>query len=371
MNATPAPSARPLVKCLLVDDREENLLALRALLRSDDVELLEARSGREALELLLSNEVALVLLDVQMPDMDGFEVAELVRGSERTREVPIIFITAGGHDQNRVFKGYESGAVDFLHKPVDGAILRNKAAVFFELHRRKVLLARELQDREESLRLNEMFMAVLGHDLRSPLSAVRMGAELLQRASAEPAVREVSARILSSTSHMVGMIEDLLDVARARQGGGLPVERRSADLAEVVHRAVQEQRLQHPARALDVASTGDLLGRWDGARLRQLTTNLLANALKHGTPGEPVRVELAGDSAHEVRMAVRNGGEIPPHVLETLFDPFHGGERYGRRHEGLGLGLYIAQQIVRAHQGTIAVSSDPADGIAVLVTLPR
>jgi signal transduction histidine kinase len=368
---SPTPSPRPRVKCLLVDDREENLLALGALLRDDDVDLLEARSGREALELLLVHEVALVLLDVQMPEMDGFEVAELVRGSERTRDVPIIFITAGGHDQTRVFQGYESGAVDFLHKPVDGAILRNKAGVFFELHRRKALLGRELRDREESLRINEMFMAVLGHDLRSPLSAVRMGAELLQRSSQEPSVRDISARILSSTSHMVGMIEDLLDVARARQGSGLPVDRQPMDLGEVVQRAVQEQRLLHPARGLDVDAEGSLQGAWDAGRLRQLATNLLANALKHGDADEAIRVVLDGRDEGEVRLVVRNGGEIAQAQLATLFDPFHGGERYGRRHEGLGLGLFIAQQIVRAHQGSIEVTSDPGDGVAVVVRLPR
>jgi signal transduction histidine kinase len=362
---------RPRVTCLLVDDREENLLALRALLRDDDLELLEARSGREALELLLVHEVALVLLDVQMPEMDGFEVAELVRGSERTRDVPIIFITAGEHDQRRVFKGYESGAVDFLHKPVDGAILRNKAGVFFELHRRKALLAHELRQREESLRINEMFMAVLGHDLRSPLSAVRMGAELLQRSSREPGVRDISARILSSTSHMVGMIEDLLDVARARQGGGLPVERERMELGDVVQRAVQEQRLLHPARTIEMATSGALEGSWDAGRLRQLSTNLLANALKHGTPDAPVRVGLDGQDEAEVRLVVRNGGYIPENVLSTLFDPFQGGDRYGRRHDGLGLGLFIAQQIVRAHQGVIAVTSHADDGIAVTVVLPR
>ena len=121
------------VKCLLVDDVEENLLALSALLRRDDVELLEARSGAEALELLLVHDVALALLDVQMPDMDGFELAELMRGSERTRHVPIIFVTAGARDQHRLFKGYEAGAVDFLYKPIEPHILKNKAEVFFQL----------------------------------------------------------------------------------------------------------------------------------------------------------------------------------------------------------------------------------------------
>jgi CheY-like chemotaxis protein len=133
------------VKFLLVDDLEENLLALSALLQRDDVELLLARSGLEALELLLQHEVALALLDVQMPDMDGFELAELIRGSERTRNVPLIFVTAGVRDERRLFKGYESGAVDFLYKPIEPHILRNKAEVFFQLYRQKQQLALELR----------------------------------------------------------------------------------------------------------------------------------------------------------------------------------------------------------------------------------
>src|ERR1700754_3694718 len=119
------------VKCLLVDDLEENLLALSALLQRPDLEILTAQSGSEALELLLVHDVALAFLDVQMPEMDGFELAELMRGSERTRNVPIIFVTAGTHDSFRQFKGYEAGAVDFLYKPVDARILKNKADVFF------------------------------------------------------------------------------------------------------------------------------------------------------------------------------------------------------------------------------------------------
>src|SRR6185369_2595462 len=165
------------VKCLLVDDRAENLLALSTLLRRDDVELLTARSGAEALDLLLSHDVALALLDVQMPGMDGFELAELMRGSARTRDIPIIFITAGVQDQVRIFRGYDSGAVDFLYKPVDPRILLHKTDVFFQLYRQKQQLVRELSDRTETLRLNEMFTAVLGHDLRNPLNAIVTGAQ--------------------------------------------------------------------------------------------------------------------------------------------------------------------------------------------------
>ena len=187
------------VKCLLVDDIEENLTALEALLQRDDVEILKAGSGPEALELLLQHsDVALALLDVQMPDMNGFELAELLRGSERTRHVPLIFITAGSRDGNWQFKGYENGAVDFLYKPVDAHALVNKANVFFELHRQKRALARELKERTEALRLNEMYMAVLSHDLRSPLTAILTAAMVLQRDPGSDRVQALAGQVQSS-----------------------------------------------------------------------------------------------------------------------------------------------------------------------------
>src|SRR5450631_4830155 len=126
------------IKFLLVDDKTENLFALEAIIRREGLEVLLARSGSDALELLLVHDVALALLDVQMPGMDGFELAELMRGTERTKHVPIIFVTAGARDPQRVFKGYESGAVDFLFKPIDPHILNSKVNVFFALaHQRR------------------------------------------------------------------------------------------------------------------------------------------------------------------------------------------------------------------------------------------
>ncbi len=142
-----------------------------------------AQSGPEALELLLVHDFALAFLDVQMPDMDGFQLAELMRGSERTRHVPIIFVTAGAREAQRVFKGYESGAVDFIYKPIEPHILKNKADVFFQLYRQRQQLAQELKERTETLRLNEMFSALLAHDLRNPLSAIVASAQLLKRRS--------------------------------------------------------------------------------------------------------------------------------------------------------------------------------------------
>lgn len=359
------------VKCLLVDDLEENLLALSALLAEDSVELLQARSGSEALELLLKNEVGLALIDVQMPEMDGFELAELMRSNERTRNVPIIFVTAGSRDRERVFKGYDSGAVDFLYKPIEPVILKNKCEVFFQLFRQKQQLADQLKERTETLRMNEMFIAVLSHDLRNPLNAVYSAAELLMKRSDDDVVRAMSQQIKASGKRMRRMIDDLLDVARARLGGGLMVNQAPTELNELVRRVVSEHQAVHPERRLDVKAQGDLSGRWDPDRLAQLVSNLIGNALSHGDPGTPIRIELDGRRADRVALKVANGGVIPKDLVPHLFEPFRRGERVAGAKDGLGLGLYIVQQIVERHGGTMKVESNAESGTSFLIDLPR
>lgn len=370
--ARPAQSddAQPRVKFLLVDDLEENLLALSALLARDDVEVLTARSGFEALELLLVHNVALAFLDVHMPDMDGFELAELIRGSERTRHVPLIFVTAGSRDQHRMFKGYETGAVDFLYKPIDPHILKSKADVFFELHRQKQLLARELQQRTETLRLSEMFMAVLGHDLRNPLSAIVTSAHVLSHSSSDPLVQKTAARMLSSGKRMSSMIEDLLDLTRARLAGGIVLKRETGDLGAVFDRVVQEHRAAREGREITLAQHGQLTGEWDAERLGQVASNLIGNALKHGVPAKPVEVALDGSCSEAVTFTVSNAGDIPADILPNIFDPFRSARREEGRGNGLGLGLYIVQQIVQAHGGCVDVQS--GNGRATFrITVPR
>ena len=208
------------IKFLVVDDTEENLVALEALLRREGLQVLMARSGIEALELLLVHDVALALLDVQMPGMDGFELAEIMRGTERTKHVPIIFVTAGTHDPQRVFKGYEFGAVDFLYKPVDPNVLRSKADVFFELHRQRQALA-------DALRLSELFMGILGHDLRNPLNTLFIGTQVLAGQLTDERQLAMLRRMKAAGQRMSDMIEQLLDLTRARLGGGVGFSRAS------------------------------------------------------------------------------------------------------------------------------------------------
>ena len=359
------------VKCLLVDDIEENLTALEALLQRDDVEILKASSGPEALELLLKhNDVALALLDVQMPDMNGFELAELLRGSERTRHVPLIFITAGSRDGNWQFKGYENGAVDFLYKPVDAHALVNKANVFFELYRQKRALARELKERTEALRLNEMYMAVLSHDLRTPLTAILTAAMVLQRNPGSDKVQAMATQVQSSGRRMGRMIEDLLDVARVRQAGGMPLQGSPIELSDVVQRAVQELQESAPECPIQVHAQGNLHGHWDAERLLQVASNLLGNAVQHGVPGKPVHVEMDGTQAHAVVLQVSNSGAIPQDLMAQLFNPFRERSPRPGRNQGLGLGLYIVQQIVLAHGGSIGAQSQNGQ-TRFRVQLPR
>lgn len=344
------------VKCLLVDDLEENLLALSALLRSDEVELLLARSGTEALELLLVHDVALALVDVQMPEMDGFELAEILRGSERTRHIPIIFVTAGARDQQRLFKGYDTGAVDFLFKPIESHILKSKADVFFQLYRQKQELARHLAERTETLRLQEMFTAVLGHDLRGPLSAMMMAAQVLARRPDE-SVQKVGARLLKSGQWMSRMIEDVLDLTRVRLGGGIAIRRQAVDLGLLVDQVVCERLIASPDRAIDVQCDGQVQGNWDADRLTQVVANLIGNAQHHGTADIPVEVRLDGSQADWIVLTVANGGVVPSEILPSIFDPFRSGRRQSTRSEGLGLGLFIVQEIVHVHGGEIEVRS--------------
>jgi signal transduction histidine kinase len=359
------------VKCLLVDDVAENLVALSALLRDDDVEVLQARSAVEALELLLVHDVALALLDVQMPEIDGFELAEMMRGSERTRRIPIIFVTAGARDQQRMFKGYESGAVDFLFKPVESHVLKSKADVFFRLHRQNRQLEEQLQSLRETLRLNEMFTAVLGHDLRGPLTAMSISAQALARGP-DDTVRKLSGRMVQSCKWMGRMIEDLLDLSRTRVGGGIAIARRAVDLGGIAEQAAQERRVTFPERALQVERTGDTRGQWDDDRISQVVANLLGNALIHGTPACTIEVLVDGSRADTVRLTVRNDGAIPKDILPHIFDPFRSGRQRSERADGLGLGLYIVDQIVRAHGGRIDVAVDPvSDSTSFAVELPR
>lgn len=377
MTALDAP-----INVLLVDDLEENLLALEALLRRDGLAFLKARSGDEALELLLSHDVALALLDVQMPGMDGFQLAEYMRGNTRTRHVPIIFVTAGSADSQRRFRGYEAGAVDFIQKPIEADILRSKAEVFFDLHqqRRQILAQRdELEASAAALsaadrRKNE-FLAVLGHELRNPLMAFRAGLQLLEREADAAKAGVIRERMATQVFHLSRLIEDLLDISRIDQGKiALRLERVSVQAVLESAADTSRPKVDAGRHALTVDLPDE--SAWvtaDFTRLSQVVSNLLTNAAKYTPPEGHIRLS-ASLGPDFVEIAVTdNGVGISPEMQAGIFNLYTqlpGPDT--RSSEGLGIGLALVKQLVELHQGDITVHSEGENlGSRFVVRLPR
>ena len=233
------------VKFLLVDDLEENLLALEALLASEGLDLHKAQSGEEALELMLANEYALALLDVQMPGMDGFELAEFMRANERSRHIPIIFVTAGSGDEARRFRGYEAGAVDFIQKPIEADVLRSKANVFLDLYnqRRQITAQRdELAKLSAALQAanqqKNRFLAVLAHELRNPLAVFSSGLNILDRGNSGRDLSQVRLSMRQNLNHVTRLVDDLLDINRIERGKIL-LRKQKVGLDEVLPAALE------------------------------------------------------------------------------------------------------------------------------------
>jgi signal transduction histidine kinase len=353
---------RPVV--LIVDDIADNLLAFEAMLRRDDIEIVTANSGRAALEILLAQDVAVAIIDVQMPEMDGFELASFMRSVEKTRYVPIIFVTAGSRNEARVFQGYEAGAVDYLFKPVDERVLRGKMDVF-------VALEKHRQELREADRMREMFIAVLGHDLRDPLSGILMSAHLMQRRSAsDDPNNDIVQRIVQNGQRMRRMIEQLLDATRFRGDGSVALDPSPADVRRLTDQILSEFVPATDRFLLDVV--GDPVGTWDSDRLLQVLSNLIGNAARHSPADSPIRIAIDGSSRDTVSVRVHNGGPaIPKELRPILFEPFRRVAARRRGEEGLGLGLYITKQIIDAHGGTVSFASAVDEGTWFLVTLPR
>ncbi|ALM86337.1 hybrid sensor histidine kinase/response regulator [Bordetella sp. N] len=358
------------INILVVDDIKQNLVAFEALLSRPGINVLKANSGVEALELLLTNEVALALVDVQMPQMNGFELAELVRGSDRTRTVPLIFLTAATHERDAHFRGYEAGAVDFMYKPIDNDVLLSKVNVFVELYTQRKQLARQLEELRQALTLNEMFTAVLGHDLRNPLSAILHGSELLLRTNDDPQVCTNARRIKFSAGRMAKMVDQLLDVARIRSNG-LVLEPAQIDYRDMCQAIIEEIAEPQQRARVELTAHGDTVGKVDVDRFSQVLSNLIGNALQHGTAEAPVAIDIDGQQADRIRVRVRNGGLIPPAQLPDLFNAFQASPESRTSRNGLGLGLYIVKKFVDAHGGTVQATSSTGAGTVFEITMPR
>jgi signal transduction histidine kinase len=376
MTRTEAP-----INFLLVDDLEENLLALEALLQREGLAFLKARSGEQALELLLVHDVALALLDVQMPGMDGFQLAEFMRGAARTRHVPIIFLTAGTADAQRRFRGYEMGAVDFIQKPIEADILRSKANVFFELHRQhlQILAQRnELATYATALqtadRHKNEFLAVLGHELRNPVMALGAALHLLKRRDRPELVQEIHAQMNRQVSHLTRLVEDLLDISRIDQGK-IALRKERVALRTVLEFAVEASKpsidANHHALAVDIAPEPVWLDA-DPTRVAQVVSNLLSNAAKYTPPNGQIRLAArVAEGFAEIEVS-DNGIGIADDMKANIFQLFAQVKSPAERaQDGLGIGLALVKQLVELHGGTISLQSSGLNqGSTFQVRLP-
>lgn len=369
------------IYCLLVDDLAENLLALEALLQRNGLVCLKARSGEEALELLLVHDVALAMLDVQMPGMDGFELAEYMRGNERARHVPIIFVTAGSADLQRRFRGYEAGAVDFIQKPIEADILRSKADIFFDLHdqRRQIVaqrdelatLATALQTADR--RKNE-FLAILGHELRNPIAALGAGLHLLERREGTDGARDIRIRMDRHVQHLSRLIEDILDIARIDQGK-ISLKKQRVSLQDILAFAVEacQPMIDGAGHRLVLDITDEPI--WldaDYARVVQIASNLLNNAAKYTPPGGDIRLTARlVEGWTEIEVADTGIG-IAPDMQARIFDLFAQVKNpVGDPQDGLGIGLALVRQLVALHHGALSLThSAPGEGSIFQVRLP-
>ncbi len=413
------------VKILIVDDHPENLLALEATLGSSGkgpngardtlgVEFVRATSGREALRKILLENFAVILLDVQMPGMDGYETAEFIRNRPQSQFTPIIFLTAVNTSDVNIFRGYSLGAVDYITKPFDPWVLRAKVGVFVELYRKQLEIQRqaallqssyaELEAKSEELRiLNEdlerrvgertqeletanielrkakdaaefansakdKFLAVLSHELRTPLTPVLA---IVQMLGEDPAI---SAEIKSWVETIgrnvqleARLIDDLLDLTRIANGK-LELHLGAVDIHKLIHDTVDICIEDIRAKKLDLSlelRAAQSLVQADPARLQQVLWNLLKNAIKFTPESGAISIrtsnaEPGSDRSPALRCQITDTGiGIPPALMESVFNAFEqGGKAVTRRFGGLGLGLAISKALIEQHHGTISAESD-------------
>jgi signal transduction histidine kinase len=412
--------SHPRARILIVDDLPEKLLVYRTLLEDLDAQIVEAHSGTEALKRVLEGEFAVILLDVNMPDIDGLETANLIRRHKNGRHTPIIFITSYA-DEMQTARGYELGAVDYILSPVIAPVLRTKVRVFVDLYEaraalalsnqeletrvtertaelqtsnerlhaeiaerlraeaeREALLAREKvlrAEAEELSRLKDEFLATMSHELRTPLNAIFGWITLLRTRRLDESTQERALETIERNARaQKRLIEDLLDVSRIVTGK-VALELVTVDPRRVVEAALETMHPAAQAKGLKIVPLLDTNAgtvRGDFARLQQVVCNLLSNAIKFTDSGGQVEVCLARRNG-EVEISVSDSGQgIKPEFLPLVFDRFRQEDgSISRRHGGLGLGLAIVRHLVELHAGSVDAHSDgEGRGARFIVRLP-
>ena len=377
------PLADP-IRILVVNDREDQLLALSATLEPLGHQVVTAQSGDEALRHLLHGVFAVILLDVNMPGMNGFEIAEASRQRRQSEQTPVIFVTASSRADTDLFRGYDTGAFDFVHTPVEPEILRAKVEAFVRLHRLNRALRQQAEDlarlnaelevrTRQLAELNEdlgAFSYSVSHDLRAPLRRIEQLGERLESehaAQLAPAGQHLLGRMRSNAADMGRLIEALLALSRI---GRAEIQPRAVDLGAIANQVLEQLAQDDPARQVALAVEPGVQVQADPALVRVLLDNLLSNAWKFSsrTSAARIAVGMVETIRHSRAYFVRdNGAGFDPTYAARLFSPFqrmHSNEDF----PGIGIGLSIVARIVARHGGEVWAESSPGEGATFFFT---
>ncbi len=374
---------------LIVDDVEANLIALESLLEEEKCRIVRADSGKQALEKVLEYDFALILLDVQMPNMDGYETASLIRGIEKTRYIPIIFITASSKEEPYVFKGYQKGAVDYLYKPLNPLILNSKVRIFLDLYKQKRLIQKQAKNLklqlEETAHLKNAadrankakseFLSAMNHEIRTPLNAIFGYAQImkLDEASLTPRQRNGVEGIYRAGQHLMRLIDNVLDLAKI-EAGRMSVDVQDFDLVEILFDLTVMFEQVCRGKGIDFSIEGLSMEEpcWvfgDDQKLRQVLINLIGNATKFTEDGGiTLKVKYLGEARFQFDVKDTGKG-IPKEKQAMVFEPFCQTE-LGQAKGGTGLGLAISKKFVELMGGEMKLVSEEGQGSCFYFNIP-
>lgn len=364
---------------LLVDDTPENLISLKNVLEKHGFEVDTAGSGEEALKKVLKNSYVLIILDVQMPEMDGFEVAEVISGYSKAKETAIIFLSAANTEFRFIAKGYSSGGLDYITKPVDINILLLKIKTFYRIYEqnRKLnevqkALLEEIEFRKAAESKKDEFISIASHELKTPLTSVKGYIQLLERGLAKGDIELVKSHLSKAQIQLEklnGLIADLLDISKI-ESGKLKFNKQYFDLDQLLEGIIEVLHQSNPDFKIIKEGKVNTPIFADEMRIEQVIVNFLTNAIKYspGTSEAKLNVRMQNK---ELYLGVRDYGiGMRPEQVKRVFEKFYRVEETSQRFQGLGIGLYISSEIIKRHGGQINVKSNYGEGSEFYFTIP-
>ena len=369
---------------LIVDDTAENIFTLRTLLELHSFPVDTAASGEEALKKVLKKSYALIILDVQMPGMDGFEVAEILSGNNATKDIPVIFLSAINIDKRYITRGYLSGGIDYVTKPIDPDILLLRVKTFYRLHEqnrvlnevqsnlRKEIEYRKLaqQEAQEASRRKDEFMSIASHELKTPLASMKAYMQLVDRSlSKDDKIKIYIDRTLIQINKLNTLITDLLDMSRL-ENGKLKFNKTLFNFDELVRDATEMIRQTYPDYNISVNGQTGIMVKGDEPRLEQVLLNYLTNAVKYSPDAKEIQVHIRLEENMAI-VSVRDFGiGIPKQSQPEVFRKFYRVEGSEHRFQGLGVGLYICSEIIQRHKGSCWLQSEYGKGSTFFFSIP-